>query len=232
MREELQRNSDLAGFLADQGLEDYTKVLQRRGFKNISDLSKLEEADIDFKVKPVHKTRLLWVATTQKMFLEEDGKALPDVDKVKADPKDDPVPERKTPMAKRPPPKKKAPPGKGKKAAPAKKAAPTKKAPPPKKKTAAAPGADEAPAEEERPEEMEPTIAEPMSDEDPEFTDDDYPIIEGDVVGIELPPQPAGVTRLIFGSGPFGVTVYGTGNGLVVTHVEPEGSGAEQVGNA
>jgi hypothetical protein len=56
----------------------------------------------------------------------------------------------------------------------------------------------------------------------------DYPIIEGDVVGIELPPQPAGVTRLIFGSGPFGVTVYGTGNGLVVTHVEPEGSGAEQ----
>jgi len=58
--------------------------------------------------------------------------------------------------------------------------------------------------------------------------DDDYPIIEGDVVGIELPPQPAGVTRLIFGSGPFGVTVYGTGNGLVVTHVEPEGSGAEQ----
>ena len=59
--------------------------------------------------------------------------------------------------------------------------------------------------------------------------DDDYPIIEGDVVGIELPPQPAGVTRLIFGSGPFGVTVYGTGNGLVVTHVEPEGSGAEQV---
>jgi outer membrane biosynthesis protein TonB len=130
LREELQRNSDLAGFLADQGLEDYTKVLQRRGFKNISDLSKLEEADIDFKVKPVHKTRLLWVATTQKMFLEEDGKALPDVDKVKADPKDDPVPERKTPMAKRPPPKKKAPPGKGKKAAPAKKAAPTKKAPP------------------------------------------------------------------------------------------------------
>jgi hypothetical protein len=58
---------------------------------------------------------------------------------------------------------------------------------------------------------------------------DDYPVIEGDVVGIEMPPQPTGVTRLIFGSGPFGVTVYGTGNGLVVTHVEPEGSGAEQV---
>ena len=36
--------------------------------------------------------------------------------------------------------------------------------------------------------------------------------------GIELPPQPAGVTRPIFDPGPLGVEVHGTGNGLVVTH--------------
>ena len=60
-----------------------------------------------------------------------------------------------------------------------------------------------------------------------EEEEDPYPVLEGEVVGIMLPPQPAGVTRLIFGSGPFGITVYGTGNGLVVTHVEPEGSGAD-----
>jgi hypothetical protein len=90
--------------------------LKRRGFKNVKDLSGLEEGDIDFKVKPVHRTRLLWVATTQKMFLQEDGEKLPDVEKVKVDAAEDPVPERATPRPKRPPgkkppPGKKAPPG-------------------------------------------------------------------------------------------------------------------------
>ena len=206
LRDEIERNNDLKGFLADQGLEEYFQVLERRGFKNVKDLSKLEEADIDFKVKPVHKTRLLWVATTQKMFLTEDGETGPEVAKVKVDPKDDPEPE--SARRKKPPPGKKG----------AKKPPPGKKAPPPKKKGAAKEAKETV------------TVAEPIDDdEDPEFADDDYPVIEGDVVGIELPPQPTGVTRLIFGSGPFGVTVYGTGNGLVVTHVEPEGSGAEQV---
>jgi predicted DNA-binding antitoxin AbrB/MazE fold protein len=83
LRDEMERNHDLKGFMADQGLEEYTEVLKRRGFKNVKDLSKLEEADIDFKVKPVHKTRLLWLATTQKMFLTEDGETLPDVEKQK-----------------------------------------------------------------------------------------------------------------------------------------------------
>jgi hypothetical protein len=99
-----------------QGLEEYTEVLKRRGFKNVKDLSGLEEGDIDFKVKPVHRTRLLWVATTQKMFLQEDGEKLPEVEKVKVDAAEDPVPERATPRPKRPPgkkppPGKKAPPG-------------------------------------------------------------------------------------------------------------------------
>mmetsp|Transcript_27133 Transcript_27133/g.46155 ORF Transcript_27133/g.46155 Transcript_27133/m.46155 type:complete len:554 (-) Transcript_27133:712-2373(-) len=213
LRDEMERNSDLAGFMDDQGLGEYTEVLKRRGFKNVKDLSGLEEADIDFKVKPVHRTRLLWVATTQKMFLQEDGEKLPDVAKVKVDAADDPVPERETPRPKRPPGKKPPP---GKKAPPGKKPPPAKKPPP---KNAGDGGA------------AEPVVAEPIDAEedfDDMIGDDDYPIIEGDVVGIELPPQPRGVTRLIFGSGPFGVTVYGTGNGLVVTHVEPEGSGAEQ----
>jgi hypothetical protein len=58
----------------------------------------------------------------------------------------------------------------------------------------------------------------------------DIVINEVDVaaIEIELPPQPTGVTRLILGSGPLGVAVCGTGNGLVVTHVDPEGSGAKQ----
>jgi len=257
LRDEMERNTDLAGFMADQGLEEYTDVLKRRGFKNVKDLSKLEEADIDFKVKPVHKTRLLWVATTQKLFIQEDGGDLPDVSKVKVDPKDDPVAESaapKRPPGKKPPPGKKAPPGKrptpgAKKPPPGKKPPPEKKAPPPKK---AATEATPAETPEETPP-TEPVVAVPVAedtnaddtvveqrvdaqddaeedeDEEPVWDDgDDYPIIEGDVVGIELPPQPTGVTRLIFGSGPFGVTVYGTGNGLVVTHVEPEGSGAEQ----
>jgi len=58
-------------------------VLSRRGFKNVKDLSKLEEGDMDFKCKPVHRTRLLWVATTQKLFLTEDGEKLPEVEKIK-----------------------------------------------------------------------------------------------------------------------------------------------------
>jgi hypothetical protein len=64
-------------------LDEYYEVLARRGFKNVKDLSKLEEADMDFKCKPVHRTRLLWVATTQKLFLTEDGEKLPEVEKIK-----------------------------------------------------------------------------------------------------------------------------------------------------
>jgi len=230
LRDEMERNLDLAGFMADQGLDEYTEVLKRRGFKNVKDLAKLEEGDIDFKVKPVHKTRLMWVATTQKLFLQEDGEALPEVTKVKVDPAEDPQP-KKPPPKKKPP--KKAPPGK--KPPPKKAAPPKKKAPPPKKAAGDADAAEPAEAEETAPAEPAPAAeidGEIPEDEEEDFDqmigDDDYPIIEGDVVGIELPPQPVGVTRLIFGSGPFGVTVYGTGNGLVVTHVEPEGSGAEQ----
>jgi len=33
----MERNNDLAGFMSDQGLDEYTAVLQRRGFVNVKD---------------------------------------------------------------------------------------------------------------------------------------------------------------------------------------------------
>lgn len=41
-----------------------------------------------------------------------------------------------------------------------------------------------------------------------------------------LPPKPDGVTRLTFGPEPFGITIFGTDEGLVVTEVQSGASGA------
>uniref|UniRef100_A0A7S2RRG8 PDZ domain-containing protein n=1 Tax=Rhizochromulina marina TaxID=1034831 RepID=A0A7S2RRG8_9STRA len=302
LRDDMEANASLDEFMASQGLDAYTNLLKRRGFNTVNDLANLQEGDIDFKIKPVHRSRLLWVAGTQKGFMEEDGKEVPKTEKVKPttpDPEDKPKPKpvRKTaagaarrpgPGQRKPAPGKKPPPG-AKRPAPSKpqprprpgaKPAPTKKptskatAPPPAAaeppKPTPKPSKAEAPVEPDAPPPapVEPQVAEPVEElvdlppevegedeylpepqhaevEDPglhgdileednphmhkmaDDYEDDYPIIENGVPGVDLPPQPENITRLVFGSGPFGITVYGTGNGLVVTHVEPEGSGAE-----
>lgn len=295
LRDDMEANKTLENFLASQGLESYTNVLKRRGFKTINDLANLNEDDIDFKVKPVHKTRLLFVASSQRTFMEEDGKSVPETKKVKPadpDPEDEPKktgPKRsagRKPTKARPGAKagrgagaaKKTPPSK---AAGAKKAgakSPGRKPPPKKSVGSKKPAASDKPKKETpvaAVEKVEPPVAD-AKDKDEVIADDvsesltkptseasesiqveepdevaeveaqddelidptfevtelnetefpEYPEIVS-IPGLALPPQPPNITRLVFGNGPFGITVYGTGNGLVVTHVEPEGSGAE-----
>ena len=46
---------------------------------------------MDFDIKLVHKTRILWIAETQKSFLEAEGSAVPAVEKVKPTTPDEPM---------------------------------------------------------------------------------------------------------------------------------------------
>ena len=56
-----------------------------------------------------------------------------------------------------------------------------------------------------------------------------YPPLEGLIAaGLHLPAQPFGITRLLFGPTPFGITCHGNGHALVVTHVEASGQGVEK----
>mmetsp|Transcript_12330 Transcript_12330/g.15863 ORF Transcript_12330/g.15863 Transcript_12330/m.15863 type:complete len:112 (-) Transcript_12330:318-653(-) len=71
LRVEMESNEDLDIFLADQGLEEYADILMDKGFERVLDLSKLKEKDIDFEIKKKHKTRLLWLAKTEKIILKE-----------------------------------------------------------------------------------------------------------------------------------------------------------------
>ena len=84
LKEDMETNKTLEGFMASQGLDMYLKALQRRGFKECADLAALVEDDMDtMKIKPVHKTRLLWICNAIKLNLESDGGAAPKVKKIK-----------------------------------------------------------------------------------------------------------------------------------------------------
>lgn len=81
LRAEMECNEALDVFLAEQGLDEYTQVLIEKGFNKVTDLSKLKEKHIDFKMKPKDKQKLLWIVSTEKIILDQDNPQQPNKNK-------------------------------------------------------------------------------------------------------------------------------------------------------
>jgi len=239
LKDEIEENLPLEDFLLSQDFDEYLEDLQDLGVYESTDLAALEEADLHFITKMVHRSRMLWICTSIRGFFEDQGRRIPilEIDLSRRADRKTKSPEMENSFRSQDQnsggaeDRAETPDIEGSRQKisenPPKKAG--RKAPPVLKKKVAEVSEIDEPSEQTL-QEDEQTKEDQIEDQVEDQKDDILDVGEtekNEEVLSLLPPQPSSMTRLVFKAGPFGITVYGTGAGLVVTHVEPEGAGNE-----